>query len=317
MMRILSTQKNQPLFSLLLLILLGTIWGTGYSIARFAMTNGVPPLGYGFWQSLGPALIIGLIVLFRQKTTSTLVKPPIFSRLTYYFISGLLGIVIPNTTMYFAAPHLPAGILAMVVNTVPIIAYPLALMVGLENFNWQRIAGILLAFCGLMLIILPQSSLPSETMVPWVLVTLVTPLSFALCSIFIARARPANIDSLTLSAGMLIFASFMLVPLVLFTHHFYALHFPLTTADWIILLEILLSSIGYILFFQLIKIAGPVYYSLVDTVVVLTGLFWGYMIFNEHLNKWTSLAVCCILFALLIVTQQQRKLTQQAVPNAG
>src|SRR3990167_11063621 len=93
-------------YSLLLLILLGTLWGTGYSIARFAMTNGVPPLGYSFWQSLGPAIIIGSIVLSPKKSSPTIGKQTPW---LYYFICGLTGIVIPNTSMYFAAAHLPAS----------------------------------------------------------------------------------------------------------------------------------------------------------------------------------------------------------------
>ena len=159
-----------------------------------------------------------------------------------------------------------------------------------------------------MLIIVPTSSLPAPEMVPWVLSTLITPLSFAFCSIYIARYRPADSDSLTLAAGMLVFSSILLMPMVFMTDSFYAFHFPLTMPDGVVLLEIVLSSIGYILFFQLIKQAGPVYYSLVDTIVVITGLFWGRVIFDEHLNPWTFAAVFLIVIALLLVTRHQRKI---------
>ncbi|TAK75316.1 MAG: DMT family transporter [Gammaproteobacteria bacterium] len=294
-------QSSKPLSSLLLLILLGFIWGTGYSIARFAMTHGVPPLGYSFWQSLGPAIIIGLLFSCQGKT---LPRAP--SHLRYYFICGLTGIAIPNTSMYFAASHLPADILPMIVNTVPIIAYPLALFVGLESFNWQRMLGVGLAFCGLMFIILPKTSLPSPDMIPWALSTLLTPISFAVCSIYIARCRPANSDIFSLTTGMLTASSLLLIPLVFSTGSFYPLHFPLDMPEGVIILEIVLSSIGYLLLFQLIKIAGPVYYSLVDTIVVITGIFWGFVIFHEKLNEWTATAVCCIVCALFLVTRQQR-----------
>lgn len=300
------TQPTKPLLGFTLLISLGFIWGTGYSIARFAMTNGVPPLGYSFWQSLGPAVIIGTILFIRRQSLKLSA-----ARIRFYLISGLTGIVIPNTSMYFAASHLPASILAMIVNTVPIIAYPMALLVGLELFNWKRMMGILFAFCGLMLLILPKSSLPSNDMVPWALSTLITPFSFALCTIYIARYRPKDTDTLTLTAGMLIASSLLLMPLVLYTHNFYEFHLPFTPPDGVIILEIILSSIGYLLFIQLIKIAGPVYYSLVDTIVVLTGLFWGRIIFDEQLNRWTAAAVCLIIFALLLVTKQQKSAVQQ------
>ncbi len=296
-----SSSRSTALFSLALLIMLGMIWGTGYSIARFAMTNGVPPLGYSFWQSLGPAIVITLITLLSRKTIKFSV-----ANSRFYLICGLTGIVIPNTSMYFAAAHLPASILATLVNTVPVIAYPMALLAGLEKFNWQRMLGILLAFCGLMFIILPKTSLPSPDMVPWVLSTLITPVSFAFCSIFIARSNTKHIDTLVLTAGMLLASSLLLTPLVFSMHSFYWFHMPFTTPDWIIILEIILSSIGYVLFIQLVRLAGPVYYSLVDTIVVLTGVFWGYVIFAEKLNVWTATAVVFILFALLLVTRQQR-----------
>lgn len=293
-----------------MLIILGMIWGTGYSIARFAMTNGVSPLGYSFWQSLGPAIVMTFIALARKDKLL-----PSISRARFYLISGLTGIVIPNTSMYFAAPHLHAGILAMIVNTVPVFAYPMALLCHLERFSWQRMIGIACALCGLFLIILPKSSLTSSDMTYWVVATLVTPLSFAICSIYIARYRPNNCDSLTLSAGMLAASTLILLPLVIYTNNFYSLHTPLTLPDQIILLEIILSSIGYILFFYLIKIAGPVYYSLVDTIVVLTGISWGYIIFDEHLNKWTGLAVVLIIVALLMVTSNQRAAVKQERKN--
>lgn len=304
--------SSHTLKSFLILLLLGTLWGTGYSIARYATLNGVPPLGYSFWQSLGPAILIGLLSQFSRSRLK-------FSApfLRYYFICGLMGIVIPNTNMYFAAPHLPAGLLAVIVNTVPIVAYPLALFAGLESFNLVRLAGVISAVIGLMLIVVPSSSLPSPDMIPWVIMSLITPLSFAGCAVYIARYRPEKGDSLSLAAGTLIAAASILVLPIVCTHNFYVFHFPLLTADWVILLEILLSSLGYVLLFQLIKIAGPVYYSLVNAVVALTGLTWGYVIFSEKLNAWTSAAVIFILFALFLVTKRQPSVLEYDPLNAN
>lgn len=290
---------SKSILGFALLIILGSLWGTGYSIARFAVTNGVSPFGYSFWQSLGPAIIIGLIALCSAKGGLK------GSHITFYMVCGITGIAIPNTTMYFAAAHLPAGVLAMVVNIVPIFAYPFALALKLETFRWQRLLGIIIAMAGLMMLILPRTSLP-PAMAPWVLLTLITPVSFAICTLYIARHRPDGLDAYTLAAGMLISSSILLTPIVLLTDNFYLFHLPLTASDWVILLEIILSSIGYLLLFYLIKLTGPVYYSLVDTVVVLTGLFWGYMIFGEHLNPYTSMALICILSALILMTHQQR-----------
>ncbi|MDR3492899.1 MAG: DMT family transporter [Gammaproteobacteria bacterium] len=292
--------KYSPYLPLILLLLLGSIWGTGYSIARFAMINGVNPLGYSFWQSLGPAILITALVWIKR-----LPLPFSFAHCRYYLICGLTGIALPNTNMYFAAPHLPAGILAVVVNTVPLMAYLMALMAGLERFNVMRLASVAVALCGLMLLLIPKSSLPAPDMIPWVLTALLTPLCFAFCSVYITRFRPPNSNSFSLAAGTLIFSSALLAPLIVWTHSFYSFHIPVTLPDAVVLLEIVLSSIGYLLFFQLLKIAGPVYYSFVDTVVAITGLAWGYIIFAEKLNIWTGAAVTLILLSLLMISKQQ------------
>lgn len=277
------------------------------------MTHSVPPLGYSFWQSVGPAILIGLLVTATHREQKKITVP----HLRYYFICGLTGIVIPNTTMYFAAPHLPAGLLAVVVNTVPIIAYPMALFARVEKFDPLRLIGVLLALSGLMLFVLPKASLPSSDSVFWIVATLITPLSFAFCAVYISRFRPPDSDSLSLSAGTLIAASLILSPFVILSGNFYLLHFPLTAADGVIIIEIILSSAGYVLFFQLIKIAGPVYYSLVDTIVSLTGLFWGYLLFHEKLNTYTGAGVVLILLALILVTRQQRAqlITKQSLTS--
>jgi drug/metabolite transporter (DMT)-like permease len=297
--------NNKKMISLILLILLGVIWGTGYSIARYATLSGVPPLGYSFWQSLGPAILIGLLA----NTGKSRLKLSA-SHLRYYFICGLFGIVIPNTNMYLAAPHLPAGLLAVIVNTVPIVAYPLALLTKLESFSLTRLMGVLCAVAGLMLIVVPAASLPSPTMTPWVLSALITPFSFAACAVYISLYRPERGDSLPLAAGTLIASSLLLFLPVICTHNFYIPHVPPTVPDLVILLEIILSSIGYVLLFQLIKMAGPVYYSMVNAVVALTGLFWGYLIFSEKLNLWTGTAVALILFALFLVTKRQEAMVE-------
>lgn len=293
--------QTRLLPSFFLLLSLGFIWGTGYSIARFAVTNGINPLSYSFWQSLGPAILISLLTLFqKQKLAFSL------AHCRYYLICGLTGIALPNSNMYFSAEHLPAGLLAVLVNTVPIVTYLLALSSGVEKFNLRRFVAVGFALIGLMLMILPKTSLPSAQMIPWILSTLLTPICFAFCSVFIAKFRPANSNALTLAAGTLIFSTLLLLPFVFLTNNWYSLHLALTREDEVILLEIILSSIGYIIFFKLIRMAGPVYYSFVDTIVVLTGLFWGYFIFKEQLNLWTGASVACIILSLLIINKPEK-----------
>lgn len=287
-----------------LLVLLGFIWGSGYSLAKFAMTNGVPPLGYAFWQSLGPALLLGAVCIatnnrFKLKATHW----------SYFLICGFIGIAIPNTNMYFIASHIPAGLLAVLVNTVPLLVYPLALMTGQEKTDGWRLFALLLSMAGILLIIgINTSGLLSG----WTLLALLSPLGFALCSIYIGARQPAEINALQAATGMLLAATLLLTPLVIQQNAFYSLTGPWTLTKQVIVLEIILSSTGYLLFFILIRLAGPVFYSLTGGAVALTGLFWGYLIFNETPTPIQTIAVVLIISAIFLLSWRQSRQIQGA-----
>lgn len=292
----------KTLKAILLLILLGFIWGSGYSLAKFAMTNGVPPLGYAFWQSLGPALLLSGVCIATNNRLN--LKSNYWP---YFLICGLIGIAIPNTNMYFIASHIPAGLLAVLVNTVPLLVYPLALITRQEKIDGWRFLALLLGMSGILLIIgMNTAGLFSG----WTLLALLSPLGFAVCSIYIGAKQPAEINSLQAATGMLLAATLLLIPLVIQQNAFYSLTGPFTLVKQVIVLEIILSSLGYLLFFILIRMAGPVFYSLTGGAVALTGLFWGYLIFNETPTPMQSIAVVLVISAIFLLSWRQSRQIQ-------
>jgi drug/metabolite transporter (DMT)-like permease len=284
------------------LLLLGFIWGSGYSIARYATTHGVPPLGYSFWQSLGPTVFL-ILLGCKQKNVRASFKS---AYLPFFFLCGLLGIAIPNSNMYYTAAHLPAGMLAVLVNTVPLFVYPIACVFKQESFSIERIAGVFIGFFGLLYLIFPFHSLTQLSeippLTPWAWLTLVSPLCFALCAVYISHARPSSVGIYAASIGMLATSTIFLAPFVWFHHDFYSLLPPFDLPKYAVILEIILSSIGYLLFFYLIKYAGSVYYSLTGSVVSLTGIFWGNLFFGETVGETQIIAILIIISAILIVS---------------
>ncbi|MCD6048151.1 MAG: hypothetical protein K0S08_1798 [Gammaproteobacteria bacterium] len=291
--------RNTSLRSLILLFALGITWGSGYSIAKYATTNGISPLAYAFWQSLGPAILVSVVALLIHRRWILSL-----SYWRYYLVCGLLGIAIPNTNMYFTAAHLPAGLLAIIVNIAPILTYIIALFVKQEKFHLLRMSGVVCGMLGILCILLPQVVMPTKHEFFWLLQTLLSPLCFSLCAVFIAKYYPPHEDSLSLAAGMLICSSILLAPLVFSHHVFYWLKPWASFPDTMVMVEIILSSLGYVLMFLLLKHAGPVYYSLVAGVVVITGIFWGGKIFHEVLSFWEALAMGLIFLGISLVSTE-------------
>ena len=277
------------------LIMLGAIWSLGFSIARYCTTNGVHPLGYAFWQSLGPAVLLTILC--------KCLRIPIFNHRSYfvfYLFASLVGIAIPNANMYFAASQLPSGILAVIINVSPIMTYLLALAFKEESFSTRRFIGVVCAVVGIIIMIKPSGDI-TPAMIPWLLSALLTPISFALCAVFVAKYRPANSHSLGLAAGMLWGSTLWLLPVVFWGHHFYTLNHGFSWTEKLLLAEVLLSSAGYWLFFQLLKNAGPVYYSLVGGIVSIAGLLWGKVLFGEILTSLQMVGVAGIVLGIVLV----------------
>ncbi|MFQ5786147.1 MAG: EamA family transporter, partial [Alphaproteobacteria bacterium] len=118
------------------LLLLGTMWGGNFSLAKIATTAGVHPFGLLLWQASGGALIVVAFCAARGRLR--------FLRrryIGYYAGCGALGVVAPSSAIYWSAAHVPAGVLALLATTVPFVTYGLALAVGIERFRWLRVAG--------------------------------------------------------------------------------------------------------------------------------------------------------------------------------
>ena len=194
--------------SILLLIL--SVGASIYiCLLRVATEGGVPYLGFIFWHSLGGAILMLLILAVRRTRV-----PMGRAHLRFYAASAFFGLAIPYLAMTFASPNIPVGVLSMTITIEPALTYLLALVLLLERYRSLRFVGLLIGIAGLLLILLPEASLPSREMVPWVLVGLAMPASWAVWSNWMAYDRPPEVDSAVTTFGLLAFGAGMLLPAV-------------------------------------------------------------------------------------------------------
>lgn len=285
-----------------LLLFLGANWGIAFSFAKFGQLGGIPPLGYAIWQSGGAGLILLAICLARRAL------PPLSAgHIRYYLIAALTGQAIPIVNMLVVLKHVPVGVFAVLVTLSPLLTYGMAMAVGMERFSTRRFSGMLLGFGGALLILIPRSSLPSPDMAPWVALALLTPLFFAGSNIYIAKARPAGVDSLALGAAMQLATVAFVAPVAAVTGGLYLLGPPFATADLALLAHIATASFGALVMFEVIRLAGVVFMSQVAYIVTLNGIFWGWVFFDEHHSPWIWAALVVVLAGVALVTKPVRQ----------
>lgn len=287
--------------ALILLIILGIDWASGYAIAGYCMTHGVNPYGYGFWQSFGPFVLLLIIQSIRRELW--LDK----NGMLYALLCGLFGVVIPNLLIYFAARHIPSGLLTILANVSPILTYILAVGFKDESFSLKRAALVLLGLIGVGIIILPnQHGLELDAGNWWLYLALLIPLSYAFSAVYISRFHPGSGNVLSYSLWMLMFSSLCISPLAVINQGYYPLRLD-DLPSLLIVIEILLSTLGYGLLFIIIKKVGAVYYTLVNAVAVITGVLYGVLLFGQHFSGLTYVAIAIILLTIIGLTYTQQK----------
>lgn len=265
------------------------------------MSHGVNPYGYAFWQSFGPLVLLLIIQVLRRDLW--LEKRGVI----YAFLCGFFGIVLPNLLIYMTIVHIPSGLLTVLANISPIFTYVLAVSFKDERFTTQRFFAVALGVLGIGCIILPsQNLLDLNISNAWLLVCLLIPLSYAFSAVYISRFHPGVGSSLSYSLWMLMFSTLFISPLAVINNGYYSLKMY-DMSSFLILVEILLSTLGYVLLFIIIRMVGSVYYTLVNAVAVSVGVFYGVMVFGQKFSIYTYMGVAIILLAMFLLTFLQRR----------
>jgi len=282
--------------SLLMLFVLGLSFALVLVFNRVAVVNGVPFIPYVFWQSLGGCVILLLLALALSG------MPPLsWAHLRIYIVTGSLNLTIPYLIFAFVAAKVPTGILGLGLSLVPVTIYVLALIFRLDRFRIVRFFGILLGLAGILFVLLPAASLPSPDMVGWVALGFVAPLCYALNAVCVAMLRPPEGDSVQLAGGLMFVGTVSMLAVMAVTGEWWAFEGAFGDGHWATLAAMANNALSFYLIFELIKRAGPVFFSMVNYVATLTAIGLGIWIFADAHSYWIWAALALIGASLILV----------------
>ena len=292
-----------------LLFVIGIVWGGLLSLNRVAISEDIPVLAYTFWQMLGSGLILLTVVVIRRHRF-----PLDAAHLRYYLLPGAVGLGGPFVLLAFVAPKIPISVIALGAGIVPMLTYGFAGLMKLEPYSILKIVGMIVGFGGVLLVVLPETSLPSPDMVGWVLVGFSPSVLFALQNVWIQRYRPPATDTLTLSAAFLLAAALVIFPLLAATGDWWFFAGPMSSGDWALVIVTLLIVVDMVCVFEVIRRAGAVFLSSVAYLNVLAGIASGMILFDEVHSGWIWGALVCLSVGLLLVTMPSRRPRGKTAP---
>jgi drug/metabolite transporter (DMT)-like permease len=283
-----------------ILILLGALWGITQPLAKIAVSEGYRHFGIIFWQFVLGAVFLWLVNRARRKRL-----PWEARHISLYVIIALIGTLLPNSASYTAAIHLPSGVLSIVLSIIPMLAFPIALLWGLDRFSLTRFLGLFLGLCAIVLIAAPEASLPDRAMVFWLPMALVAPAFYAFEGNFVARYGTAGLDAVQVLLGSSIVGVALCLPLALMTGQFISPLPPYGLPDLAIVGSATAHAIAYTCYVWMVGRAGPVFAAQVSYLVTGFGVFWAKLILDESYSAWVWAAMGLMFLGLFLV--QPRK----------
>jgi drug/metabolite transporter (DMT)-like permease len=287
--------------ALAVLLIMGLAWGLSFSLGKIAATGGAHPFAISFWQCwTATALLLG--ITFEKWRTVTITR----GLISFFVVIGLLGLVIPTALFYFAASHVPAGILSITVALVPILTFVGSAIYRLEKFAYTRLVGVALGVLAIIFLVAPTASLPDRTQLPWVVLALASGACYAALNIILSLKKPPGLDSSVVTCGMFTAAAVTMVPIVALTGSFAPLAWPFGPIEYSMLGLGLISFTAYTLYLHLINHAGPVFTSQVANLVTLCGVLWGMILFGERHSGWIWLSLATMMTGVFLVAPRAK-----------
>jgi len=300
--------SNTPQIAYVWLVGAAIVYGAIFSVNKLAAAAGTPPLAQGFWQSLGGGLLL-LIILALKGRKLALGRRHLLS----YLVIGALAVGVPMSLLTYAAPHLPAGLQTIVLALSPPLTYFLGMLARIERFRVLGLLGLAFGFAGVLVIIVGlglEESAPDAWR--WFALSLIAPLLFACSNLAAALLRPPLSSSLSMAAGMLVGSSAMLIPIMAIAGQ---ASVPTGAGAIAALIAAAINAVFFVLFFEIIRLAGPTFFAQFNYLAVLAGVGWSIAIFGEGLSIYFFVAML-LMFAGVFLSARGAAPPAGAIPGA-
>ncbi|MHA6262800.1 DMT family transporter [Arenibacterium sp. CAU 1754] len=303
--------RGEKLTFTVLLLLLGAGWGVTQPLTKIAVSTGHGHFGLIFWQ-----LVIGAGAMCIASLVRGSGLPWSRGALRVYVVIAFIGTLIPNSTSYQAIAHLPSGVMSVLLSLIPMIAFPMALGLGLERFSMRRFLGLLAGLGGVSLLILPEASLPDAAMLAWIPVALVAPFFYAFEGNYVARWGTGGLDPMQVLFGASLIGAVIALPLAVGSGQFISPFRTYGAPEWSLIASSLVHVVVYASYVWLVGRTGPVFAVQVSYLVTGFGVVWAMLILNESYSPYFWAAMGMVLLGVLLV-QPRRKDTVAQDPAIG
>ena len=284
--------------STILLFVLSSLWALHFSLVKLVEADNNP------FSILVPLLLILCFLFFIILKINNQTFKFTLRKSLFFIIAGIFAYVIPLYVEFLVAPKIDAGILVLIVSSVPVFTLLIVWLFRLLSINLKLILGTLSGIVGVSLIMFGNSN---NTLNIWAILALIVPLSYSFDAIFMEKFWPSKLNTFQVAFGeciasliLIIFLNFLLGASI----DEYAFWFKLESFWWLSIV----TFIEIALFFYILRNNGAVFINLGSYLVMPAGFIWGFIIFGEVFTVIKFVSTLFIVGSIFLIGSQDYKI---------
>lgn len=256
---------------------LALIWGAAFFFIGVAVRH-VPPFTYVLLRLTIAAAAMWTMLAWRRQSLG--LPREAWGAIV---LLALLNNALPFTLFGWAQTHIASGLASILNATTPIWGVIVAhLFTADEKITPRKLAGVLIGFAGVAVMIGPglTDSLGGGVLAE--LACIVAALAYALAGVWARRFKAMGVSPFSVTTGQLTVGAAMMLPVALIGDRPWTMEWPPLEA-WaaITALAIVCTAFGYVLYFRLIDRAGATNALLVTLLVPPTAILLGVLFLGE------------------------------------
>ena len=285
-------------FDILLLVLLGIIWGSSFFNIKIASYS-YDPFTLALLRVIFASIPLICLCLYKK------IKIRAFSKeWKDYALIGACNIVIPFSLIAIGTSKVDSFLAAMLMSTTPMSGSILAhLFTKNEKITLLKSLGIIVGFSGVVFLFLDKLII-NDNNILYALIILAGSTFYSIGGILTLKIKKKGNENVTTST--IIWSVIFLIPLSLIIESPLSSLPTLNSTLSLVYLGVVATGVAWLLRFRILTINGLVFQTQVAYIIPLVGVFFGYFIMDEEITWKVIVALNLIILGIYIVKKNNK-----------
>ena len=292
--------REAKTIDLLLLILLGVIWGSAFFNIKIA-TYSYEPFTLALVRVVFAS--IPLFILCKYKN----IKIEAFTKnWKPYALIGLCNITIPFILIAIGTNKINSYLAAILMSTTPLSGSILAhFFTKDEKISFLKSIGILIGFLGIVILFFDKLIINENNLI-FVLITILGSTFYSIGGILTLNLKNKGNENVTTSTTL--WSVIFLIPLSFIFETPWNSNPSLESTLSLLYLGVVATGLAWLIRFRILTVNGLVFQTQVAYLIPIFGVIFGYFIMNEIITWRVLISLVIIILGIFIVKKNNKGL---------